>query len=221
MESLLVGTAALRSDGQTHLRVVASMTVAEYLVPGWLHDLRGSNPEIAVSLQMGNSHDVVKLMEQGTPELGFVEGAQPRSDVLHSRIVQADDLAVVVAPSHPWAKRRRPLLAAELVRTPLVIREEGSGTREVFEGALHALGLEAIAAVELGSTTAIKAAVISGAGPAVLSRLAVDADVREGRLTIVQIEDLSLVRSIRVVWRRDRALSSLANQLLRHIGIRT
>ena len=144
MRDLLLATAAVRSEGRDTLRIAASMTVAEYLVPGWLNRLRGSDPDVSVSLEMGNSEHVARVMLRGGADIGFVEGPHDPPD-LQTRVVAGDDLVVVVAPSHPWARRRRPLSAADLAATPLVLREAGSGTREVLERALGASGLEPIA----------------------------------------------------------------------------
>jgi DNA-binding transcriptional LysR family regulator len=83
---------------------------------------------------------------------------------------------------------------------------------------MRSRGLEVTPLVELGSTTAIKIAVASGAGPGVLSRLAVETEVREGRLSVVATEDLTIKRSIRVVWAKGRPLSSAAKHLLRHVN---
>ena len=175
------------------------MTVAEYLVPGWLNRLRGSDPDVAVSLEMGNSGHVAELMLRGGADIGFVEGPDDPPD-LHTRVVSGDDLVVVVAPSHPWARRRRPLSPAELAATPLVLRESGSGTREVLERALGASGLEPTPLVELASTTAIKASVAAGTGPGVLSRLAVEPEVTDGRLIVVATSGIPLERTIRAIW---------------------
>jgi molybdate transport repressor ModE-like protein len=217
VRGLMTGTAALRNEGRTQLRIGASMTVAEYLVPRWIDRLRKAEPGLGVSLQMGNSVQVADMVQQRDVDLGFVEGRSAYPD-LQSRIIEPDDLVVVVAPSHPWARRRRPLSAAMLAATPLVLREVGSGTREVLETALAKQKLAVIPLVELGSTTAIKAAIESGNGPAVLSRLATGADVDDGRLVIVPIEGLDLRRSIRAVWVRDHQLSKPAKQLLAHIN---
>lgn len=184
MRDLLLATAAVRSEGRDTLRIAASMTVAEYLLPGWLNRLRGSDPDVSVSLEMGNSEHVARVMLRGGADIGFVEGPHDPPD-LQTRVVAGDDLVVVVAPSHPWARRRRPLSAADLAATPLVLREAGSGTREVLERALGASGLEPSPLVELASTTAIKASVAAGTGPGVLSRLAVQPEVTDGRLSIV------------------------------------
>ena len=133
--------------------------------------------------------------------------------------IRIENLVVVVAPSHPWARRRQPLSASMLAATPLVLREVGSGTREVLESALAEVGLNITPLVELGSTTAIKAAIESGAGAAVLSRLATEADVENGHLIQVPIKGLDLRRSIRAVWARDRQLSSSAKRLLAQIKV--
>ncbi|NNN01760.1 MAG: LysR family transcriptional regulator [Acidimicrobiaceae bacterium] len=208
---------ALRTKGKNQLRVVASMTVAEYLVPGWLSRMQTLEPSVVVSLEMGNSQHVLEVMLDGGAEIGFVEGQNaPRE--LSSRIVQSDELVIVVAPTHPWVKRRKPVSPLEVAKTPLVVRESGSGTREVLEAAMRVLGLEVRPFIELGSTTAIKAAVSSGSAPGVLSWLAVADDVRDGRLIVVKTGVSSLERSIRAVWSKQRPLAPSAKRLLRQLG---
>ena len=216
MRNLLLGVEALKTKGQTHLRVVASMTVAEYLVPDWLKRLRASDPDIVVSLQMGNTQHVIDEMIRGSADIGFVEGRDPPLG-LRSRVVLVDDLVIVVAPSDRWARRTKPVTPGELSSTPLVLREAGSGTRAVLERALLEHQLPLTTSVELGSTTAMKSAVASGAGPGVMSRLAVAAEVLEGRLVVVETEELALHRSIRLVWSANRPLSPAAKRLLRQI----
>lgn len=217
IRDLLVGTSALRTQSQMKLRLVASMTVAEYLVPIWLNKLRVISPEIAVSLQMGNSEQVLEVMRNRKADIGFVEGWSVPSE-FSSCTVDADDLVVVVGPGHPWAHRKKVVTPAELARTPLVLREPGSGTREVLERALDSLGLEPIPLVELGSNTAIKSIVGSGAGPGVLSRLVISVQVADGRLIIVRTAGLSLNRSIRAIWAANRPLPDSAKRLVKLIS---
>jgi len=216
MRDLLLGTAAVRSEGRDTLRIAASMTVAEYLVPGWLNRLRGSDPDVAVSLEMGNSGHVTEIMLRGGADIGFVEGPHEPPD-LHAHVVSGDDLVVVVAPSHPWARRRRLLSPADLAATPLVLREAGSGTREVLERALGGSGLEPTPLVELASTTAIKASVAAGTGPGVISRLAVEPEVTDGRLVVVETSGIPLERLIRAIWPSERPLMPAAARLLRQL----
>lgn len=178
--------------------------------------LRASDPEVAVSLEMGNSAHVTQIMLHGGADIGFVEGPDDPPG-LHTQVVSGDDLVVVVAPSHPWAHRRRPLAITDLGATPLVLREAGSGTREVLERALGAFGLEPSALVELASTTAIKASVAAGTGPGVLSRLAVEPEVTDGRLVVVATPGIPLERQIRAIWPSERPLMPAATRLLRQL----
>ena len=217
VRSLQAGASALRADRRTQLRLMASMTVAEYLMPGWLARLRVADPQVAVSLQMGNSHQVVDVIRRGEADIGFVETRLPPAG-LGWRTVGADDLVVVVPPTHPWARRGRRLTADELSATPIVAREPGSGTREVLEMALADRDLPLSVLVELGSTQAIKAAVAAGAGPATLSRLAVRAEIDDGRLVALPVEGLDLERSIRAVWAPGGVLAPPARRLLAEIA---
>jgi len=205
--ALDAGVTSLRAHSDAVLRVAASMTVAEYLLPGWLTVLRTRDPQTAVALTAGNSAEVAAAVIGGRADLGFVEGPdQPPG--LASQQVSADRLTVVVAPGHRWDRRRSGITAAELAVTPLVVREPGSGTRRYFEQALSAHGdRDRVPPVAvLSSTTAIKSAVAAGIGPAVLSSLAVAPELAAGTLRAVKVTDLDLSRRLLAVWAAGRQL---------------
>jgi len=195
-EAFDAGAQALRVRRDSRLRVAASMTIAEYLLPGWLLALRAGRPDTAVSLHAGNSATVAERLLSDEADLGFVEGLTVPSG-LDSVVIAHDHLIVVTAPGHVWARRRRALEATELAATPLILREKGSGTRQVLDAALGGLARPLI---ELSSTTAVKAAAVSGAGPAVLSELAVGEELAMRRLVRVPVEGVSLARDLRAVW---------------------
>ncbi|MDH6138040.1 MULTISPECIES: LysR family transcriptional regulator [Kitasatospora] len=209
-QALDAGIAALREDRDARLRVVASLTVAEYLMPGWLLALRAVRPDTAVTLRTANSQAVAGQVLAGEADLGFVEGTRTPPG-LAGVAVGADRLAVVVAPGHPWARRRAPVTRAELAGTPLVLREPGSGTREVLD---RALGSPAEPLLELASTTALKAAALAGAGPVCLSELAVADELATRRLVEVPVADLDLRRPLRAVWPAGQRPSGPARDLL-------
>jgi DNA-binding transcriptional LysR family regulator len=212
--ALDAGVTSLRAHSDAVLRVAASMTVAEYLLPGWLTVLRARDPQTAVALTAGNSAQVAAAVLDGRADLGFVEGPdQPPG--LASQQVSADQLTVVVAPGHRWDRRRSGITAAELAATPLVAREPGSGTRRYFEQALSARGdRDRVPPVaELSSTTAIKSAVAAGIGPAVLSSLAVAPELAAGTLRAVKVTDLDLSRRLLAVWAAGRQLIGPAADL--------
>ncbi|WP_169164184.1 LysR family transcriptional regulator [Cellulomonas taurus] len=192
------------------VRVAASLSIAEYLVPLWLS---GRSPEAAaVELTVANSREVMAEVLDGRADLGFVEG--PRvADGLRQRVVGDDELLVVVAPDHPWARLRTPLDPATLAAGPLAVREEGSGTREVLEEALLAAGTALGRAVhQLGSTSAVKTMVRTGRIAAVLSQLTVADEIARGALVAVPTA-VDLRRRLRMVWSSGREPSAAARQL--------
>ncbi|MFD0069074.1 LysR substrate-binding domain-containing protein, partial [Streptomyces sp. NPDC127574] len=130
---------------------------------------------------------------------------------LDATVIARDRLIVVTAPGHPWARRRAPLAAAELADTPLILREEGSGTRQVLDAALGGLARPLI---ELSSTTAVKAAAVSGAGPAVLSELALGEELSGRRLVSIPLADVRLARDLRAVWPTGHRPTGPARDLL-------
>jgi DNA-binding transcriptional LysR family regulator len=133
-----------------------------------------------------------------------------------------DELVVIVPPDHKWARRSRALSASELAQAPLVTREVGSGTRDSLTTALHqAVGEEMHQpppALVLSSAAAVRAAVLAGAGPAVISRLAVADDLAVGRLRAVTVPELNLRRELQAIWVGGRTPPAGAvRDLLSHI----
>jgi molybdate transport repressor ModE-like protein len=207
-DELDTGIASLRRARDAQLRVAASLTVAEHLLPAWLVALRAEYEQAhraapQVTLIATNSLAVAALLSDRKAELGFVEGPTiPRG--LRSRVVARDRLVVVVRPDHPWARRRAPVKPAELAATPLVEREEGSGTRQSLHQTLAGcLGNHielAAPAMQLTTSTAIRQAVSAGAGPAVLSVLAVRDVLAAGLLAVVPVAGIDFHRKLRAVW---------------------
>ncbi|WP_407317186.1 LysR substrate-binding domain-containing protein [Isoptericola halotolerans] len=208
-EAAVVG---LRAGPTTALRVAASLTVAEYLVPRWLALIAAQEGPADVELVVRNSSDVMEMVLAGDAGLGFVESLGVRRG-LRSRTVAHDELVAVVAPGHPWA-RRRAVGPSELLGGRLVLREAGSGTREILERALASVGEEIPGHLPtLGSTSALKAAVQHGGQVAVLSGLTVADDVAAGRLVAVPVDGVDLTRRLRVVWRDGSTPSATARRL--------
>jgi DNA-binding transcriptional LysR family regulator len=210
---LMAGVAALVAEESSHLRVAASLTVAEYLLPGWLAALHRRYTDAILAVEVTNSAQVVARVQEHHADVGFVEGHQLRLGTMKTVVVRTDHLVLVVDPQHPWAHRQSPVTGPELAEAELIVREPGSGTRQVLEDTLGAFG-GLRSHLELGSTAAILAAVRRGEGPAALSALAVADDLDTGRLVAVPTEGITLTRSLRAVWPTDRPLPPLARDLL-------
>ncbi|MFE4198675.1 LysR family transcriptional regulator [Paenarthrobacter sp. NPDC056912] len=201
LNRLQVGIGALSEQRRGDLKIAASLTIAEFFLPRWLADLHRSQPGIHIGMVVVNSAEVVTMVREGQVKLGFIESAVKVPD-LASCQVGSDRLVVVVAPDHPWAKAVVPIDRDELVATPLVVRETGSGTRETFE---QALGAKTNVVLEAGSTNVIIASALNGVGPAVVSEVAVRSTLETGALINVPVT-LDLRRSLRAIWRRKDPL---------------
>ncbi|GAB2627354.1 LysR family transcriptional regulator [Prescottella soli] len=208
-EELASGVAALRGVRDANLTVAASMTIAEYLVPGWTVAMRRKYPNVVTSVRLLNSTEVAAQVRAGEADLGFVEGPVA-PDGLRSVEVARDELVVIVPPGHKWI-RRAPIATNELASTPLIQRESGSGTRTTLE---HAVPGCVEPLLELTSCTAVKAAVVAGNAPAVVSSLAVEADLNDGRLAAVEVEGLRMPRRLLAVWDETRGLRGAARDFL-------
>jgi len=201
------------------LRIAASLTIAEHLVPRWLMALRRGDPDAIradVELHPGNSESVAGLVRAGVVDLGFVETTD-RPAGLAARQIADDELVVVVAPTHPWAQAGRRVSVDDLATTPLVMRERGSGTRRALETLLDQRGIPELASpvLELPASAAVRAAIADGAGPGVLSLLAVDDDLRLGRLVRISLDGPPLMRPLTALRRPGSTLSPAARSLLR------
>jgi DNA-binding transcriptional LysR family regulator len=210
------GVRTLREQRRSRLRVAASLTVAEYLLPRWLLVLRRTHPDIDIAAHVANSAEVCDRLRDGDVDVGFVEMPVVPKD-LSRRQIGSDRLTLVVAASYPLAARSGPLRARDLPDQPLLLREPGSGTRDTFlhalSVALHVRDPELPHAIDLGSTTTIVATARAGGGIGVVSARAVVDDVQAGTLVELHVRGLDLVRPLHAVW-RGRRPSTVAEELL-------
>ncbi len=210
-DDLLRNARTLSQKGAGTLTVSASQTIAEHLLPGWLAAFRTTSPAVRVNVRVTNTAAVLEDLLSGGCDVGFIEGPIP-AGAAHLATVGEDQLVLVVSPGHRWARRRRPVRAADLHDGGLITRESGSGTRRVLD---DALGEPVTPQLELNSNAAVRVAVLSGAGPAVLSRLAVADAITAGSLVELQIEGIELRRRLRAAWTGPRSLGGPAGSLVR------
>ena len=217
------GLASLRAERRSQLKVAASQTVAEQLLPRWLVSFqaaaaRRGDTAPEVSFTATDSEGAIAAVREGRAELGFIE-IRGMLHELRSRVIGHDELIVVVPPDHKWVRRSAPITVAELRQTPLVSRKSGwrlIGTEEPLDSDHSA---PAAHPLEFVSPAAVRAAVLAGAGPAVMSRLAVSDDLAHGRLRTVPVADLDLRRELRAIWLGARIPpAGAARDLLNHIA---
>lgn len=189
-----------------HLHVGASTTIGNYLLPLLVADFSRRYPQATIQLQVGNTEQIERAVQDGQLDVGLIEGPC-HLDRLDCRAWRDDELVVIVGPEHPWREKTR-VDYSTLLTGQWIMREEGSGTREVFEAALECDGLQLVSCVELGHTEAIKKAVQAGLGVSCLSRLAVQTELEQGWLVAVETP-LDLRRQLSVLISPDRYQGTL------------
>jgi DNA-binding transcriptional LysR family regulator len=185
------------------LVLAASSVPGEHLLPPVLTAFREHYPLVRVRVSVSDTDLVLRDVEQGRAHLGLV-GGQGGASHLDFRRFAGDELVLVVPAGHAWGRRPR-VAVADLLSQPLVQRESGSASRRCLErvGVPQA---RLTVALELGSTEAVKRAVLEGAGVAVLSRRAVEPEVTAGHLKTIPVKGLTLGRDMYVVQDRRKVL---------------
>ena len=197
-------------DGSGTIRVAASTIPATYLLPRVLGRFLQQHPAVRLHVQSADSRDVSRMVSDGEAEMGFV-GKEPADRKLIVEPLWEDRLVAVFPEGHPWSKRGS-VRPEELFGQPFIMREEGSGTRETFAACLQKNGGKGIAALnvvcELGSSEAVKEAVLNGMGISLLSVFAVEREAAAGRLGVATVEGCPMKRHVYLLYRRNFALNA-------------
>ena len=188
------------NQAEGELRLGASTTVAQYLLPPALARFTARFPGVRVSVLSGNSGQIERALADREIDLGMVESVSRRQG-LHYTLFRPDELVLVARPGGRFA-RTESVTPEALCRIPLVLREDGSGTLEVIAAALAGVGLrlsQLEVAMRLGTTEGIKSFVRNSDAMALVSVISVVDELRSGALRIVDIEGLALTRDFSFV----------------------
>jgi DNA-binding transcriptional LysR family regulator len=195
----------LKGLARGRLEVGASTIPGAYFLPQALGRFKEAYPGIAVSLRLGDTHDVLGMLRRGEVEL-VVVGESPEGDGFLRWPYRSDALVLVTAPDHPWA-RDGLRDVAELADEPFILREPGSSTRANAEALLRRLGVDPRVAMEWESTDAIKKGVEAGLGVSILSDRAVALEVAAGLLRVIRHPAIECRRQFFITRYRERRLS--------------
>lgn len=188
------------SQSEGELRLGASSTIAQYLLPPVLAAYTERFPGVRVSLMSGNSDQVEQALAARQVDLGMVESVSRRQG-MHYTLLAPDELVLVTRTGGPYA-RTEVVTPDALRQIPLVLRESGSGTLEVIAAALAEAGVrisQLRVVMRLGTTEGIKSFVRSSDAMAIVSVISVVDELRSGSLRIVDIEGLALRRDFQFV----------------------
>jgi DNA-binding transcriptional LysR family regulator len=193
------------------LNVGASTTIGNYLLPAIVGDFSRRYQRAKALLHVGNAQQIERSLENGELDLGLSEGP-PHMRSLNAVPWKQDELVVIVGKEHEWAHDRKASVKM-LKNAAWIMREKGSGTREIFEAAMDKKGISFTIAMELGHTEAIKKAAEAGIGVSCLSRIAVQRELDNGWL--VEIDSrLDLQRTLIILTRNNEYPTMLIKAFL-------
>lgn len=184
------------------LRIGASLTIGNYMMPGLIGSFMKDHPGAQLTLEVANTKHIIEALEQFHIDLGFIEGFchEPDIEVLPWC---RDELVIFAAPSHELT-RKKIITEEDLATADWILREPGSGTREVFDnavlGRVHRINL----LLEFGHTEAIKQAVASGIGIGCASRRTLEDAFRTGNVVPLPTPFLNLERDLYVLIHRQK-----------------
>ena len=201
---------ALRDVDAGEVTVAASTTTGVYLLPPIVARYHARYPKVTLNITILNSHEIVEETLNWNLDFGLVEGdasALPRG--LRVEVFAHDELVLVVSPKHRWGGLPA-ILPTDLRDGQLLMREQGSGIREVIEHALLLHDVQVRPLLTVPDNEAIKQMVMSGVGAAIVSALAVQRELTSGDLVHVPIAGLDLRPELSLVKRTDKQLSRAA-----------
>lgn len=192
------------------LKMGASMTIAEYIVPSLLSAFRAKHPAITVQLYTGNTEEINRMLTDGQLLIGLVEAPLYDTRVIQMPFLE-DELGVIVPPHHSLS-RRSSLQFHELLEDRLMIRESGSGTRTVLASALEQEGMhlrDFHVVLESNNPQTLKSLVIKGYGISIISTWVAREEARTGELVFIPIASRAVKRSFICAWMNGASESPL------------
>lgn len=198
------------------LVIGASTIPGEYVLPRLLPNFFRIYPKTDLSINISNSEKITAEVRDGDLDLGVI-GAEPADNRLHCEWLWKDQLKLVVPAGHRLTHRKQ-IKAEELAGETLIIREAGSGTRKLMESVFAGQGIDIPkSCVAVGSTTAVKEAILAGLGVSILSERAVQTEVNAGLLVAMNIHGMKFDRHFLLVTNPLKTPSPLCIRFMHYL----
>ncbi|AVX31415.1 DNA-binding transcriptional regulator, LysR family [Carboxydocella thermautotrophica] len=192
------------------LRVGASKTIGSAILPFLIREFSAAHPTVQINAVIDNTATIINMLYVAKLDIGLVEGIGNWPDIVKIPVYE-DELVLVCPPMHEWAKAGS-IDTAQLEDQSFIVREEGSGTREVFEAAMKSHGIKWKAVGVFNSVEAIINAVHCGFGLSFMSRLAVQNAVATGKVSVVKVVGLNIKRKFNLVYHKNKFFNTAINE---------
>ncbi|MEW6716532.1 MAG: LysR family transcriptional regulator [Chloroflexota bacterium] len=191
-----------------YLRLGASSTPGVYLLPPLLAGFRKQYPKLEIRLHLGNSQEIIQMVLSDQADLGIVEGYEMKPG-LQVQPFEKDVLVLIAPANHPLAGKEN-ISPADLMDETFIFREAGSGTREGMGEMLEKIGVAPENSLEICGCEGVKRVVAAGLGLSFVSQRAIELEVAQGMLVILEGQGLHAERTLSIVNHKDRRLSAAA-----------
>lgn len=199
------------------LKIGVSRSIAYSVLPQILHQFMGAHEGVLLKMETKNTSEVVDLIEKAQIDLGFIEGEHTSVNVV-SEVLSTDELYIVTGDEGLAAES--PYKLEQLLNKRWIIREKGSGTREVFLNALGKHTEKLNIFMELDTTGGIKSVLSNKDTLACLSQFSVSNEIQYGQLYRIEIEGLRIRRYFSSLWHKNKYLSPLMKEFIAYCRIR-
>ncbi|WP_282938886.1 LysR family transcriptional regulator [Paenibacillus sp. RC67] len=203
----------LRDEVAGTLKVGASLTIGEYVLPRFLAEFTYQYPQIDISVMIANTEEIAQAVRANELDIGLVEGRVEHAEIELQPPFMADDMVLVASTDHPLCSAKKGVDSELLQDYVWVLRESGSGTRAFSDQFMEKLGIRMKRSYVFNSSQGVKEAVVAGLGIAMLSRLVVRKDLEAGELCSIMVKNTRLVRDFRIVQDRKTAVETMASKM--------
>ena len=193
----------------------ASLTVGESVLPLMLHAFKTEYPQIELKAEVMNSSRIIEQVRLGEREMGLIEVDVDEAGLVTEPFME-DELVLFACCDDPLAERGM-IETGDISALPLIMREQGSGTRTVFEEGLRTKGIyieDCRLVLEIGHTEAIKNTVEAGLGVAVLSKHTIRKELASGLFQVIPVQGLTFTRQLSLVYKQKTSLSSVTMRFM-------
>ncbi|MRT14433.1 LysR family transcriptional regulator [Enterobacteriaceae bacterium RIT711] len=195
------------------IRVYASSTIGNYILPEMIAHYRRDFPNLPLEMSVGNSQDVINAVADFRVDIGLIEGPSHMTELVTEPWLE-DELVVFAPPSAPLLQQ--PVTLESLAQQQWILREKGSGTREIVDYLLLSHLPQFHLGMELGNSEAIKHAVRHGLGISCLSRRVIAEQLETGSLVEVPVPLPRLVRTLYRIHHRQKHISNALQRFLKY-----
>jgi len=194
------------------LRIGASVTVGTYILPSMIGEFMRCNSAVKVVSSVNNTTVIEGMLLADQLDIGLVEGKIQSPGIIHMPFMD-DELVLVSSYSHPFGRKGK-ITIAELKHAGFIVREEGSGTRNLFESVMTDRGIDWNIVGVYNNAEAIKNAVSTGLGLSVISWMAVQKELERKELAIIEIDGVSFKRQFSIIYHKNKYVSPILDRFI-------